>query len=264
MRQVVPWAIAAAAVTVSGVTLARGSARDDGAPAGALFASLDFEGAGLRRRSARSFSMSPDGRHVAIAVQRQDGSGLGVRSLDSIGIRFLARTRDARIPFWSPDNRSIGFFADDSLKVVDVTSGLIRALCPALQTAGGSWAPDGTILFATADLGMVRTTPSGGNCTAVPLRTESRSRASSRRRYRPYFLPDGRHFIATTPQDVWIGELGTDSLVKLTDLHIAEAVILPPDYLLFHGADGMLVHGFMGGTPTTRTRPSRSGRTAGY
>ena len=37
---------------------------------------------------------------------------LWVRTLDSAEARPLSGTARARWPFWSPDNRSIGFFAD--------------------------------------------------------------------------------------------------------------------------------------------------------
>jgi tRNA A-37 threonylcarbamoyl transferase component Bud32 len=237
-KQAVPWAIAAAAAIVSVVTLARGSGGEDGAPGSVVFASLDVQGAGMRSRSGAALSLSPDGRHVAITVQREDGSGLGVRSLDSTHIRFLRQTRDARFPFWSPDARSIGFFADDSLKVVNVTSGLVRALCRVVTTQGGTWASDGTILFGTSNHEIVRTSSAGGTCEALPLRVES---GNPDGRFRPYFFGDGRHFVAATWRDVWLGELGTDSLVKLGDLIGSMAVLLPPHYLLFRGADGVLV-----------------------
>ena len=43
---------------------------------------------------------------------------LWLRSLDHVDARQLAGTEDAQDPFWSPDSRWIGFFADGKLKKI--------------------------------------------------------------------------------------------------------------------------------------------------
>jgi hypothetical protein len=47
---------------------------------------------------------------------------LWVRRLDSLTAHPLAGIDQAIQPFWSPDNRSIGFFASGKLKRIDVTA----------------------------------------------------------------------------------------------------------------------------------------------
>ena len=66
----------------------------------------------------------------------------------SVQARPLAGTEGASFPFWSPDSRSIAFFAGGKLKKVDTLGGAPEVLCNAAGGRGGAWSPDGTILFS--------------------------------------------------------------------------------------------------------------------
>src|SRR5262249_53414810 len=94
-------------------------------------------------------AVSPDGRHVAFAAAGIDGKVLlWDRSLDSLTAQALPGTENASSPFWSPDSRSIGFFASGKLKRIDASGGPPVTLCDAADNRGGAWGRDGTILFA--------------------------------------------------------------------------------------------------------------------
>ena len=80
------------------------------------------------------------------SVERQ--SQLWVRSLDTGEQRPLRGTEGATYPFWSPDSRSIGFFANQSLQRIDL-DGAVRFLSRAPVGAGGTWNDDGMIVFST-------------------------------------------------------------------------------------------------------------------
>src|SRR5437660_513509 len=67
-----------------------------------------------------SMAISPDGRTVVFAGSVDGASQLWIRRLDSVAARALPGTRGATFPFWSPDNRFVGFFADRSLKRIDI------------------------------------------------------------------------------------------------------------------------------------------------
>jgi eukaryotic-like serine/threonine-protein kinase len=95
-----------------------------------------------------SLAISPDGRKIVYVANNEGGSQLSLRSLDSISARPLAGTDAARFPFWSPDNRSIGFFAEGKLKRIDIDGGSIRPLADAVIGQGGTWNADGVIVFA--------------------------------------------------------------------------------------------------------------------
>ena len=70
---------------------------------------------------------------------------------------------------------------------------MIQTICDAEAGGGGSWGPDGTILFApTSASALYRVSASGGQPVAVTKLDASRH--ETYHRY-PFFLPDGRHFL---------------------------------------------------------------------
>ena len=74
-----------------------------------------------------------------------DSSGntrLWVRALNSLTAEALNGTVGAIYPFWSPDSRSIGFFADGKLKKVAAAGGPVQTLCAA-NGRGGAWGKEG-------------------------------------------------------------------------------------------------------------------------
>jgi Tol biopolymer transport system component len=117
---------------------------------------------------------------------------LWLRSLDAPAAQPLAGTDGGRLPFWSPDSRSIGFFADGRLRRMDIDGGSPTILATAPYGRGGAWNRDGTILFAPSPAAepLSRISSSGGEAQrigALAPRTVSHSV--------PRFLPDGRHFL---------------------------------------------------------------------
>jgi hypothetical protein len=62
-------------------------------------------------------ALSPGGRRMVFGAWDKDGkSTLWVRQLDALIAQPLAGTDGAIHPFWSPDSKFIGFFADSKLK----------------------------------------------------------------------------------------------------------------------------------------------------
>jgi serine/threonine-protein kinase len=93
--------------------------------------------------------LSPDGSLLAFAAQKTGGgsSQVWVRRLDQLSAAPLAGTEGAQEPFFSPDAKWIGFFADGKLKKVSVTGGAAVVLCEAPNLRGACWTEDGTIVF---------------------------------------------------------------------------------------------------------------------
>ena len=76
---------------------------------------------------AGAVAVSPDGRRLAFtAVSPEARSALWVRDFDALNPRVLPGTEAAELPFWSPDSRSIGYFAGGKLKRVDASGALRR------------------------------------------------------------------------------------------------------------------------------------------
>ena len=93
--------------------------------------------------------LSPDGTSIALVAAGSDGKNMiWVRPLNAPEAHMLANTDGATFPFWSPDSRSVGFFAGAKLKTIDLNGGSPLAVCDAPFGRGGTWAPGGTILFA--------------------------------------------------------------------------------------------------------------------
>ena len=136
-----------------------------------------------------SFALSPDGRQIVFAASGDGAPRLWLRSLASTIAQPLAGTDGATFPFWSPDSRSIGFFADDTLKRLDLGGGAPQTLAPVVTARGGTWNADGIILFAPNTTGpLSRIAASGGAAVAVTT-------LNPQPHYRhPSFLPDGRQF----------------------------------------------------------------------
>ena len=82
-----------------------------------------------------SSAISPDGRLLAFTATDGDGGKgrIWIRPLDSIEPKGLAGTEGAQFPFWSPDSRYLGFFADNKLKKIEVTGARPQTLCDVSQ-----------------------------------------------------------------------------------------------------------------------------------
>jgi serine/threonine protein kinase/Tol biopolymer transport system component len=145
-------------------------------------------------------AISPDGtRLVFVANRTGEAASLWLRSLDSPDARPLndtivrTDTLSPALPFWSPDSRSIGFFADGKLKRIDVDGAPPQTICDARQSGGASWGANGTIVFASKiDEGLRKVAANGG----VPVQITTPDTAHGEISHsNPAFLPDGRHFL---------------------------------------------------------------------
>jgi serine/threonine-protein kinase len=157
--------------------------------------------------------LSPDGMTIAFVGQTNTPVGASqqvyVRRLDQLAALPLAGTEAAMNPFFSPDGRWIGFFADGKLKKVAVTGGSAFTLADAPNGRGGSWSEDDTIVFAPNVIGgLWRVSATGGNATQVtaPVDVEVTHRW-------PQWLPDGKGFLYTSNTGV-IGYEGSSLIVQ--------------------------------------------------
>jgi Tol biopolymer transport system component len=112
--------------------------------------------------------------------------------MNSLEAHALADTEDATFPFWSPDSRSLGFFAESKLKTIELSGGSVQAVCDAPLGRGGAWGAGGVIVFSPQPSApILRVSASGGNPVAV---TKVDAEQFTSHRW-PYFLPDGKHFL---------------------------------------------------------------------
>jgi serine/threonine protein kinase/Tol biopolymer transport system component len=137
--------------------------------------------------------LSPDGSAIAFSATGADGkAALWVRPMNLLEARMLPSTEGAIFPFWSPDGRSLGFFAGSKLKTIDLNGGSAQVICDASLGRGGAWGPGGVILFSPSPSDpLMRVSINGG--TPVPITKIDTALHTSHRW--PFFLPDGKHFL---------------------------------------------------------------------
>jgi Tol biopolymer transport system component len=181
-----------------------------------------------------SLVASPDGGRIAFVGHRPDDSNsLWIRPIGSLEPRELAGTDGAKMPFWSPDGRYLGFFADGKLKKIDASGGPPEVLAEAPAPSGGSWGTKG-IVFVPHDFdGLFRVSPRGGPVERVTSITP----AEEAHRW-PILLPDGDHVLflidANQTEGHWMA-LTSLSSRKITHLLnvISTLAFAPPDRVLY-------------------------------
>jgi Tol biopolymer transport system component len=136
-------------------------------------------------------AVSPDGRAV-VFVAAAGRSALWIRQLDSLTARELPGTSGGAYPFWSPDGRAVGFFAEGKIKKVDVSGGPPVFILGAFGARGGSWGADGTIVFAPSIGAIQRIAASGG--APAPVTRVDPANGETAHRW-PQLLPDGHHLL---------------------------------------------------------------------
>jgi serine/threonine protein kinase len=183
-----------------------------------------------------SLALSPDGRTLAYSASAADGKQqLWIRPLDSLQAQPLAGTEDASYPFWSPDGKFLGFFADQKLKKVQAAGGTVQTLCDAQDGRGATWSAAGQIVFAPDPYGGLRVVSAAGGAPAT-LTTPETEGTTHRL---PHFLPDGRHVL------FFLGQPGKESASGINAVDVdskkitlvarenSEGRFVAPDHLVF-------------------------------
>ena len=189
--------------------------------------------------SETELAMAPDGRSVVFSATTDGKTELWVRALSVANAQVLPGTAGAERPFWSPDSRSIGFFADQKLKRIEIASGTVQTLADASVSRGGAWG-DGTIIFAPANISPLMRIPARGGA-AVEATHLAEGQVSHRL---PVFLPDGKRFLffvtgTSAVQGVYLGSLDSDSSRRVLEGE-SSAVFTAPDLLLFRGESALM------------------------
>jgi Tol biopolymer transport system component len=224
-RTVLPWVVAAVlgAALLATVTVWAPWRPDPIAPETRLDVVTPLGG------EPTSFALSPDGRQIVFAAPGDGGVGLWLRDLAVSAARPLSGTSDATYPFWSPDGRSVGFFASGMLKRVDLAGGAPQTLARAPVGRGGTWHVDGSIIFAPDQSSpLMRVAASGGEPVAA-----TRLEPQERTHRWPHLLPSGREILYLSDGAVFLERLESDTAVALTRDADSGAVYLPSGWLMW-------------------------------
>lgn len=180
-----------------------------------------------------SMAASPDGSQLAFVATSSSTRQIWLRALSAVEARPIDGTENAVSVFWSPDGRSIGFFADNRLKRVDVPNGRPVTICdvPPNTNFNGTWGRD-VILFAGQGK-IFRVSAAGGTPVIEVDQNPARDELSVGW---PWFLPDGRRYLYLSRN------AKRDGVLKLGELEGTPTELLPvissvqwvdPDFVVF-------------------------------
>ena len=188
---------------------------------------------------------SPDGQRIAI-VAKEEGSSqtsIWIRPLATETAQRITGTEGASGPFWSPDGRSLGFFAQGKLKRVDIEGGPPQNICNVLADLVATWGTSGDIILAPFNRTTLHRVPAAGG-TPQSITTLNIERRENSHRW-PYLLPDGYHFLFTARSNVkentgiYVGSLRSSEVKRLVSAQ-SNGIYVPSGYLLY-GREGTLV-----------------------
>ena len=249
-RQVLPWALVAVA-TVVALTLALVDSGE--APKGMGTVRFPIFPPEKVSRVGNP-SISPDGTQIVFGGLDDDGKwSLWVRRMDSDIAQRLQGTGGVPSPagyggyFWSPDSRSIGFFADGKLKKIDVSGGPPVSLTDTAFLRDGTWDREGTIVFSRTAGPLYRISASGGEATVLTALDQSRQETGH---FSPVFLPDGRRFVYGAATDtgeepaIYLGSLDSKERKFLVNASSSGLAFAPPGYLLFMRGETFMAQRF--------------------
>jgi eukaryotic-like serine/threonine-protein kinase len=223
-------AVAAIAMVIAGANWFK--AANDQAPAMLFHAAIPF--------AVNDVAVSPNGQTAALVAYSESTNNyiLWLYRIGGEQPKALEGTLGASYPFWAPDGKALGFFADGKLKKLDIEKGQVQVICEAPNGRGGTWNRDGVIVFSPdAQAGLTRVASSGG-LPAEFLKADSKELETSVRW--PSFLPDGRHFLflgtnfTGHPEKdaIYVGTVGTAERHRLVESS-GNAAYVEPGYLLF-------------------------------
>jgi serine/threonine-protein kinase len=164
-RRLLPWILVAAFAVVAAVAWWSASSRpDDSGELLSLVATFPADNLDLPPNQMELMALSPDGTTLAVILEKDGESKLYTRALSGTNFEVLPGTESAVTPFFSPDSRWIGFFANSKLKKVPIGGGTPVTVCDSLgNNRGATWGTDDVITFSPHfNRPLMRVAGSGG------------------------------------------------------------------------------------------------------
>jgi serine/threonine protein kinase/Tol biopolymer transport system component len=194
-----PWLVTGVALAIAAVAMFRkGPSPAQPQPTFRFSVPAPANGAFSYHVEVSFLAVSPDGSQLAyVASDPQGGKRIFLRPLSAREARPIPGTEGANSLFFSPDGRSVAFFAEGKLKRVELSGGAAVSICDVALVGrywSGTWGRGGEILFAgvTRGWGIFRVSAAGG-VPAEVIRVDL-SRGEARIGW-PWFLPDGKRFL---------------------------------------------------------------------
>lgn len=144
---------------------------------------------------ANNMMLSADGQLLAYVAPDETTAApmLFIQRVGTAATAELPGTEGSSYPFFSPDDRWIGFFANGKLQKIPVAGGPPQMITPVTFPRGGSWSPRNIIIYSPDPSGPLwKVNVDGSN--AAPLTDRIFDNTVDSHRW-PLFLPDGNHFL---------------------------------------------------------------------
>ncbi len=205
---------------------------------------------------ASAVAVSPDGTQLAYVAAHEGRSRIYLRALDRLEAKPIPGTEDGNGPFFSPDGRWLGSFAEREhrLKKVPLGGGAPLTLCDVAQVRGASWSPDGSIVFTRDGASALdRVSAEGGTPQALTTLDASRRESSHRL---PEVLPGGEAVVFTVKADD-TASFG-DARIEAVSLRTHQrSVLISGGTSARYAASGHLIYGRAGALWAVPFDPAR-------
>ena len=188
--------------------------------------------------------LSRDGTKLVYVAQDGDTRRIYFRPIDQAEARPIAGTEGASAPFFSPDGKWIGFFADGKLKKITLLGGAPQLICEVEQPRSASWSTDGTILLGSREPGMItkeglKQVPVTGGTAKEVSTIKSLEKIYELHRW-PQILPGGKAALFTLVY-------GGDMRVALLSLETGEhRILIEPGAYAQYVPTGHLIYAWAG------------------
>ena len=140
--------------------------------------------------SIPSLAVSPDNSRFVYGTTE----GLYIRSMEQLDATLIPNTNgNSVLPFFSPDGQWVGYWSsdDNKLKKIATSGGAPVTLCDIQINLFSEWSADNTIIYGTAEEGIMRVSADSGTPETL-IKLENGACAA------PQTLPDGKSVLFTT------------------------------------------------------------------
>ncbi len=200
--------------------------------------------------TAGPVTISPNGTYIAFVAMDKDGTKrIWVRALSESSARQLTGSEGGTYPFWSPDEKWVGFFADGRMKKAPVNGGPVLALAETPRARGGTWSDDGMIVYAPATQSALFEIPAVGGASRQITKIEVGVHTTHRW---PVWLPGGKRFLYLATSHEHEGASERNGIYVATPdgkenrflLPSDANVVVTPGYLLFVQNGNLMAQAF--------------------